>query len=81
VQDSPFERDASSPEILAIDFLKHGIRIGAILAKRSPLLKKIHNRIMSERHGSQERFLLVVVAILVVATVLRWVLRLVGRLR
>jgi hypothetical protein len=41
----------------------------------------IYNRIMSERRGSQERFLLVVLAILVVATVLRWVLRLVGRLR
>jgi hypothetical protein len=64
-----------------MDFLKHGIRISAILAKRSPLLKKIYNRIMSERRGWQERFLLVVLAILVVATVLRWVLRLVGRLR
>lgn len=35
VQDSPFEHvtpDNSSPEILAIDFLKHGIQIGAILA-------------------------------------------------
>jgi len=59
---------------------RHGIQIGAVWPTQS-FLERIYNRIMSERRGSQERFLLVVLAILVAATVVRWILRLIGRLR